>query len=97
VTSTTISDPNWRGRPRSEEVEQAILNAAARLLTERGLQGLTIEEVASLAKVGKTSIYRRWPSKGILALEAFLIEFLPLLPPVDTGSLTGDLNAALSA
>jgi AcrR family transcriptional regulator len=97
VTSETISEPNKRGRPRSEEVEQAILKATVRLLDERGLQALTIEDVASLAKVGKTSIYRRWPSKGILALEAFLSEFLQLQPPIDTGSLEGDLNAALSA
>jgi AcrR family transcriptional regulator len=97
VTSPTNSESNKRGRPRSGDVEQAILNAAAQLLAERGLQGLTIEDVASLAKVGKTSIYRRWPSKGTLALEAFLGEFLLLQPPVDTGSLTGDLQAALSA
>jgi AcrR family transcriptional regulator len=97
VTSQSISKPNKRGRPRSEEVEQAILKATASLLAERGLQALTIEDVASLAKVGKTSIYRRWPSKGILALEAFLSEFLLLQPPIDTGSLTGDLNEALSA
>jgi AcrR family transcriptional regulator len=97
VTSQSISEPNKRGRPRSEEVEQAILKAAASLLAERGLQALTIEDIASLAKVGKTSIYRRWPSKGVLALEAFLSEFLQLQPPIDTGSLAGDLNAALSA
>jgi AcrR family transcriptional regulator len=97
VTSGSIAKSNNRGRPRSEEVEQAILKATATLLDERGLQNLTIEDVAALAKVGKSSIYRRWPSKGILALEAFLGEFLLFQPPVDTGTLTGDLNAALSA
>src|ERR1019366_10685108 len=97
VTSQSISKPKKRGRPRSEEVEQAILKATASLLAERGLQALTIEDVASLAKVGKTSIYRRWPSKGILALEAFLSEFLQLQPPINTGSLAGDLNPALAA
>jgi AcrR family transcriptional regulator len=97
VTSQSISKPSKRGRPRSEEVEQAILKATASLLSERGLRALTIEDVASLAKVGKTSIYRRWPSKGILALEAFLSEFLQLQPPIDTGSLAGDLDEALSA
>jgi len=96
VTLPATSEPNKRGRPRSEDVEQAILKAAATLLAERGLQALTIEDVASLAKVGKASIYRRWPSKGTLALEAFLSEFLLLQPPVDTGSLTGDLQQALS-
>jgi AcrR family transcriptional regulator len=97
VTSKSISQPSKRGRPRSEEVEQAILDATATLLNERGLQALTIEDVAALAKVGKTSIYRRWPSKGILALEAFLAEFLQLQPPIDTGTLAGDLNEALTA
>jgi AcrR family transcriptional regulator len=97
VTSSSISEPTKRGRPRSEEVEQAILQATSTLLSERGFNGLTIEDVASLAKVGKTSIYRRWPSKGILALEAFLTEFMQLQPPIDTGSLSGDLDEALSA
>ncbi|HEV3188325.1 MAG TPA: TetR/AcrR family transcriptional regulator, partial [Acidimicrobiales bacterium] len=96
MTSPSISEPTKRGRPRSEEVEQAILRATSTLLAERGFQGLTIEDVASLAKVGKTSIYRRWPSKGILAIEAFLTEFMQLQPPIDTGSLSGDLNEALS-
>ncbi len=97
MTSESGTKSTNRGRPRSEEVEQAILKATATLLKDRGLQDLTIEDVAALAKVGKTSIYRRWPSKGILALEAFLGEFLLTQPPVDTGSLAGDLNAALSA
>src|ERR1700688_2801844 len=97
VTSEPIAQSIKRGRPRSEEVEHAILKATASLLDERGLQALTIEDVATLAKVGKTSIYRRWPSKGVLALEAFLREYLLLQPPVDTGSLAGDLHEALSA
>lgn len=97
MTSKATSQPHKRGRPRSEEVEQAILDATATLLDERGLQALTIEDVAALAKVGKTSIYRRWPSKGILALEAFLAKFLQLQPPIDTGSLAGDMNEALAA
>ena len=97
VTSTSTTEPSKKGRPRSGQVERAILEAAASLLAQRGLQALTIEDVASLAKVGKASIYRRWPSKGSLALDAFLSEFLLLQPPIDTGSLAGDLNAALSA
>ncbi len=97
VTSGANPEPSKRGRPRSGRVEQAILEATATLLAERGLQALTIEDVASLAKVGKASIYRRWPSKGTLALESLLGEFLLLQPPIDTGGLTSDLNAALSA
>jgi AcrR family transcriptional regulator len=86
-----------RGRPRSAEADRAILDAAASLLAERGLTGMSIEEVAARAGVGKATIYRRWPSKGLLALDAFMIMFRSLQPPVDTGSLRGDLLSALRA
>jgi AcrR family transcriptional regulator len=84
-----------RGRPRSEQADRAILQAAAELLAERGLAGMSIEEVASRAGVGKTTIYRRWTSRGTLALDAFLAEFQAQQPLPDTGSLRGDLLAAL--
>jgi AcrR family transcriptional regulator len=73
------------------------LQAAAELLAERGLTGMSIEEVASRAGVGKTTIYRRWPSRGALALDAFLAEFQGQQPLPDTGSLHDDLLAALRA
>ncbi len=57
---------------------------------------MTIEDVAARAGVGKSSIYRRWPTKGTLALDAFLDDFLARQPPVDTGALEGDLRAALT-
>ena len=84
-----------RGRPRSAEADRAILDAAGSLLTERGLNAMSIEEVAARAGVGKATIYRRWPSKGLLALDSFMIMFRSLQPPVDTGSLRGDLLSAL--
>jgi AcrR family transcriptional regulator len=87
--------PPKRGRPRSEQADRAILAAAAELLAERGLAGMSIEEVASRAGVGKATIYRRWTSRGTLALDAFLAEFQSQLPLPDTGSLHDDLLAAL--
>jgi AcrR family transcriptional regulator len=86
-----------RGRPRSEQADQAILAAAAEILAERGLGGMSIEEVASRAGVGKATIYRRWASRGALALDAFLVEFRSQQPLPQTGSLRGDLLAALRA
>ena len=86
-----------RGRPRSDQVERAILRAAGDLLTERGLAAMTIEDVAARAGVAKTSIYRRWSTKGTLALDAFLADFLGSQPLPDTGSLENDLIAALRA
>ena len=86
-----------RGRPRSQEADRAILAAAVDLLAERGLAAMSIEEVAARAGVGKTTIYRRWPSKGLLALDAFVISFREEQPLPDTGTLRGDLLAALHA
>jgi AcrR family transcriptional regulator len=86
-----------RGRPRSQEADRAILAAAADLLAQRGLAAMSIEEVAARAGVGKATIYRRWPSKGLLALDAFVATFREEQPLPDTGSLRGDLIAALHA
>ena len=86
-----------RGRPRSEQADRAIMAAALELLAERGLAGMSIEEVAARAGVGKATIYRRWSSKGALALDAFLAEFEQQQPLPDTGSLRGDLAAELRA
>jgi AcrR family transcriptional regulator len=89
--------PVRRGRPRSAQADRAILQAATQILAERGLAGMSIEEVAARAGVGKATIYRRWSSRGTLALDAFLAEFLGQQPPPDTGTLRGDLLAALRA
>jgi AcrR family transcriptional regulator len=86
-----------RGRPRSQEADRAILAAAAGLLAEGGFAALSIEEVAARSGVAKTTIYRRWNSRGTLALDAFLADFQSQQPPPDTGSLRGDLLAALRA
>ena len=86
-----------RGRPRSVEADRAILAATVDLLAERGLAAMSIEEVAARAGVGKTTIYRRWPSKGLLALDAFVAAFREQQPLPDTGTLRGDLTAALTA
>jgi AcrR family transcriptional regulator len=86
-----------RGRPRSQEADRAILSAALDLLGSRGLAAMSIEEVAARAGVGKATIYRRWSSKGMLALDAFVTSFAEQQPLPDTGTLRGDLIAALTA
>ena len=85
--------PASAGRPRSEEAHQAILDATLELLSEVGFSALTVEGVASRAGVGKATIYRRWPSKLPLVVEAF--GQLPALEDRDTGSLAGDLKDML--
>jgi len=91
------SGASARGRPRSEAADRAILRAATDLLAERGLAGMSMEEVAARAGVGKATVYRRWRSRGALALDAFMAEFQALQPLPDTGTLRGDLLAALRA
>jgi len=91
-TSADGSGPG-AGRPRSEEAHQAILDATLTLLSEQGYSALTVEGVASRAGVGKATIYRRWPSKLPLVVEAF--GGLPAFEEVDTGSLQSDLNLML--
>jgi AcrR family transcriptional regulator len=58
------------GRPRSEQAEQAIIDAALELFAERGVEGVCVEAVAAKAGVGKATIYRRWPSKEELLIAA---------------------------
>jgi AcrR family transcriptional regulator len=98
---TTISATDARsngaasaGRPRSEAAHQAILDATLALLAEVGFSALTVEGVAQRAGVGKATIYRRWPSKLPLVVEAF--GELPAFEDVDTGNLKGDLETMLT-
>jgi AcrR family transcriptional regulator len=85
-----------RGRPRSEKARTAILAAAAGLLLDRGLAAVSMDAVAERAGVSKATIYRWWPTKESLALDALYAEWAAAGPPPrDTGSLRGDLLALL--
>lgn len=81
-----------RGRPRSEQADQAILDATLRMLGTQGVAGTTIEGVAAEAGVGKTTIYRRWPTKTALILAA-ISNIVPPGDPPDTGTMAGDMAA----
>lgn len=81
------------GRPRSEEAHRAILDATLALLSEGGYSALTVEGIAQRAGVGKATIYRRWPSKLPLVIEAF--SQLPGFEDPDTGDLVRDLEGML--
>ncbi len=59
------------GRPRSEQAEQAIIEATLDVFAEQGFEGVCVEQVAARAGVGKATIYRRWPNKEELLLAAF--------------------------
>ena len=80
-----------RGRPRSALADRAILDATIELLADRGYGGLTVEAVAARAGVGKSTIYRRWPSKATLAAAAVNALARERIPAPDTGDLRDDL------
>jgi AcrR family transcriptional regulator len=85
-----------RGRPRSEPARQAILAAATEMLLSRGLAAVSMDAVAARAGVSKATIYRWWPTKETLALDALYEQLSEPSPePPDTGTLRGDLLALL--
>jgi AcrR family transcriptional regulator len=82
-----------RGRPRSEKARTAILAAAADLLLDQGAARMSMDGVAERAGVSKATIYRWWPSKEVLALDALGEWSGAGVGEHDTGSLRGDLLA----
>lgn len=82
------------GRPRSERADRAILDAALELFAESGLGGFSIEAVAARAGVGKATIYRRWPGKQDLLLDALATVKSPMPEPAGE-SVRDDLIAML--
>ncbi|MBO0803082.1 MAG: TetR/AcrR family transcriptional regulator, partial [Nocardiopsaceae bacterium] len=84
------------GRPRSEKVEQAILDATLEALAERGIEGVSLEDVAVRAGVGKATLYRRWAGKEDLLIAAFGSLKRPLPEPEGT-SVRADLTAMLAS
>jgi AcrR family transcriptional regulator len=88
--------PRRPGRPRSEQAEKAILTAALDLFAEEGPDALGIEQVAAKAGVGKATIYRRWPGKEDMLVDA-LATVGTQLPAPQGKSVRADLTALLSA
>jgi AcrR family transcriptional regulator len=85
--SPTETAPN-RGRPRSEQARRAILKAATALATQGGYPALTIEAVAERAGVARTTIYRWWANRAVLAIDVLVdIGMTAAPPPTSTDSL----------
>jgi AcrR family transcriptional regulator len=87
-TSDAVENAPRRGRPRSIETTNAILESAYTLMATTGLAASTIDAVARHSNVSKMTIYKWWPSREALLIDAFLhhaAQMLPL-PPVSTGT-----------
>ena len=86
------SEKKRAGRPRSDQTRLAILTAAMQMVEEGGFSKLTIEGVAAKAKAGKATIYRWWPNKAALVMEACLHEVQAQVPFPDTGNAREDFR-----
>lgn len=84
-------------RRRNDKARSAILRAARELLDRRGFQRLTIEGIAERAGVGKATIYRWWPSKAAVVMDAVLEAAGPRIPFPDTGSAREDLRRQIAS
>jgi AcrR family transcriptional regulator len=88
VRGATGSSGKRRGRPpRTQAVSHArILDAVVRLIREKSLDEVSIEEIAQRARVGKPTIYKWWPNKSMLLLDTFKERIVPSFPVESTAT-----------
>ncbi len=92
------SPPRPPGRPRSEASRAALLDAAYWLVVRRGYDAVTAAAIAKAAGAGKQTLYRWWPSKGRIVLEAFLAKERERIDrPREAAMAAGDLAKFLVA
>ncbi|MFC0112031.1 TetR/AcrR family transcriptional regulator [Kibdelosporangium aridum] len=90
-----VADHRRAPRRRGAVLEQAILAAAVEELRESGYSGLSLERVATRARTGNAAVYRRWPSRAELAMDAATQLALAEEELPDTGNLRSDMLAYL--
>jgi AcrR family transcriptional regulator len=66
-----VTQESRGGRPRNEGLHQAILKTTINLVLEVGFRAVSVESIAAKVGVGKTTIYRRWPNKAAVVMDAF--------------------------
>jgi AcrR family transcriptional regulator len=91
MTTPNSPDPSRR----NESSRRAILDATVRLIGDSGYDNVSIEAIAAEAGVGKQTIYRWWPSKGAVVLEALDDSLLSVVDFPDTGDLVEDLRTQM--
>ncbi|WP_459615986.1 TetR/AcrR family transcriptional regulator [Bordetella sp. 2513F-2] len=95
--ATTDTKPARPGRPRSAESETAILESAYDLLAAEGLAAASIEAIAKLSGVSKMTIYKWWPTREQLLVDAFLRRAARMLPLSEEGDPLAILQAHAGA
>ncbi|MET9362973.1 TetR/AcrR family transcriptional regulator [Streptomyces sp. NPDC006632] len=93
----TPSESAPNSRRRSEKSRRATLSAALDLCTENGYGKVTIEAIAARAGVSKKTIYRWWPTKGAVLLDAVTELVVSDTPFPDTGVIDADLSTHINS
>jgi len=88
----SLVDHKRRGRQRSIEAQSAVLEATSKLLEKKCLCKVTTEAIALLSGVSKATIYKWWPNKTLVALDAFLMHMTDKVPTPNTGSAKKDFT-----
>jgi AcrR family transcriptional regulator len=96
VTSVEAK-PVRRGRPRSSETEQAILESAYRIMASEGLAATSIDAVARDSGVSKMTIYKWWSTREALLIDEFLRQASSIKPLPDKGDPLPRLRKHASA
>lgn len=91
---TSEREPSGKVNGRVERSRHTVLTTAFDLLSEGGVASFTVDEVARRSGVAKTTIYRHWPTREALVIDACSRMIAEQETP-DTGSLTGDVTAIL--
>ncbi len=90
--SQTVKGP---GRPRDEEVRQRILDSAAQLMEQRCIDEITVDAIAEHSGAGKATVYRWWPNKAAVMIEAFRERISREMPFPNTGDFRADVRQQL--
>jgi AcrR family transcriptional regulator len=93
--SQNVHSAKGPGRPRDEEVRRRILDSAAQLLEKRCFDEITVDGIAEQSGAGKATIYRWWPNKEAVLIEAFRERIASELPFPDTGDFRRDMRQQL--
>lgn len=96
-SSEVVQEHRSRGRRRSVEAEAAILKATLFLLERKPLRKVTTDAIARRAGVSKATIYKWWPNKSLVALDAYLAGMTEQVVMPDTGSAKTDFTRQLKS
>jgi AcrR family transcriptional regulator len=81
-------------RPPSAEAHEAVLTTALKLMSDRGIEGTSVDEIAQVSGVSKATIYKHWTSKDVLCIEA-ISRLKCDLPVFDSGNPRADVTDLL--